>query len=219
MTSRRAFSLAAMVLGLAACPSPAVAAEPEFALSMGYTHVSLDDTIVGEFAEQGGFRFEPRFSWAPVESRPQFRVGIGMGFSFFYDETDGSAVFIDDDGDIIIADADDYEQLFLWTPELQLSWRQRWESGWSLEGGVGLGGVFALYTAGEQFFDEFYDEDLDEGDITYSVRPFVRVGYREGGFHGGLEASYLWGGNLDFTKEIGGEVNEWYVGVFFSFSK
>jgi hypothetical protein len=134
-----------LVVGMA---SRARAVEPEFAISLGYSHVSLADTSVGEFGEQGGFRFEPRFSFAPSADRPQFRVGIGMGFSFFYDETDGSAAFIDDDGDIIIADADDYEQLFFWTPELQLSWRQRWENGWMLEGGVGLGGVFAYIRRG-----------------------------------------------------------------------
>ena len=196
-----------------------VRAESEFAISFGYTHLSLDDTSVGEFDEQGGAYFEPRFSFTPYEHRPQFRVGLGLGFSFFYDETDGSATFIDDDGDVFFADADDYEQLFLLNPELQLSWREQLRDGWMIEGGVGLGAIAGFYTAGEQFFDEFYDQDLSESDITWSVRPFIRAGYDNGRLRIGIEGSYRWGGNLDFTNEIGGDVEQWNVGVFFAFAR
>jgi hypothetical protein len=218
MTPRAVLASATAVLVLLGL-SPRAGAETEFSLSAGYAHVSLDDTSIGEFAEQGGLRFEPRFSFAPWEQRPQLRVGLAMGFSGFYDETDGTATFIDDDGDVIFADADDYEQLFLWTPEVQLSWRERWGDGWMIEGGVGVGAVIGFYSAGEQFFDEFYDEDLSESDLTWSARPFVRTGYDNGRLTVGLEASYLWGGSLEFTDEIGGDVQEWYVGVFFSLSR
>lgn len=194
------------------------ATEPEFAIGLGYTHVSLDDTSIGDMAEEGGFRFEPRFTFAPLDDAPQFRLGVGMGFSFFYDETDSSAIFIDDDGDVFIGDADEYENLFLWTPELQASYRHTFDSGLVLEGGVGVGGVFAYYTAGEEFFNTYYDEQLDEGDITWSVRPFARAGYRSDGFTLGLETSYLVGGDLDFTPEIGGNIDEFFVGAFFAWT-
>ena len=194
-------------------------AESEFAIGFGYTHVSLDDTSIGGFDEQDGAYFEPRFSFAPYEQRPQFRVGFGLGFSFFYDETDGSATIIDDDGDIFFADADDYEQLFLLTPELQLSWRQELEKGWLIEGGVGVGAIAGFYIAGEEFFGEFYDQDLDESDITWSLRPFIRAAYDNGHMRVGVEGSYQWGGDLDFTDEIGGDVEQWNVGVFFAFAR
>jgi hypothetical protein len=31
----------------------------------------------------------------------------------------------------------------------------------------------------------------------------------------GVEGSYLFGGSLDFTNQIEGDLSEWYVGVFF----
>src|SRR5687768_17237024 len=121
MMPRRNLAAACALLVLTSLATRAARAETEFAIGFGYTHVSLDDTSIGGFDEEGGAYFEPRFSFAPYEQRPQFRVGFGLGFSFFYDETDGSATFIDDDGDVFFADADDYEQLFLLNPELQLS--------------------------------------------------------------------------------------------------
>ena len=84
--------------------------------------------------------------------------------------------------------------------------------------GVGLGGVIGIYTTGEQFFNEFYDTDVSESDITWSVRPFVRTGYRHGRMTFGLETSYLWGGDLEFTNEIGGDLEEWFAGFFFAFT-
>ena len=219
MIGRRTIASCAAGLAVFCFTDYSTAADPEFAFSLGYSHISLDDTTIGEMGEAGGLRFETRYSWAPNEQQPKFRLGLGMGFSFFYDETDGSALFIDDDGDIVVADADDYEQVFLWTPELQLSWRERWDNGWMLEGGVGVGGVVGVYAAGDQFFDEFYDQDLNESDFTFFVRPFVRAAYRDEGFSVGLEASYMWGGSVEFTDEVGGDVEEWYVGVFFGFAR
>jgi len=218
MMPRRNLAAACSLLFLTSLASHAKA-ESEFAIGFGYTHVSLDDTSLGAFDDKGGAYFEPRFSFAPYEQRPQFRVGFGLGFSFFYDETDGSATVIDDDGNIFFADADDYEQLFLLTPELQLSWRQELEKGWLIEGGVGIGAIAGFYAAGEEFFGEFYDQDLDESDITWSLRPFIRAGYDNGRMRYGIEASYQWGGNLDFTNEIGGDVEQWNVGVFFAFAR
>ena len=69
-------------------------------------------------------------------------------------------------------------------------------------------------------YNPSYEYYLDESDITWAVRPFLRVAYEnDEDFSIGLEASYLWGGNLEFTNEIGGDVEQWYVGVFFAFSR
>jgi hypothetical protein len=213
-----AFAVAFLAALLAGGAASRGATEPEFAFGLGYTHISLDDTTVGDMGQEGGFYMEPRFSIAPWDERPELRIGIGFGLSFFYDETDGSALFIDDDGDVFIADADDYESMYFFTPELQISWRQRFDNGWHFEGGVGLGGTIAFYSAGEEFFNDFYDEQLDETDATFTARPFVRGGFHFEAFTFGLEGSYLWGGSLDLAERIGGDLEQWQVGAFFAWT-
>ena len=66
---------------------------------------------------------------------------------------------------------------------------------------------------------DLFDEDFDEDGIGLGVRPFVRAGFRGGqSWSWGVEASYQWT-DLDFGAPVGGDVTEWYVGLFFGFAK
>ena len=202
------------LLVLILVPTAASAQKWEWGLSLGYSHLSLDDTA-GSLDEQGGFRFEPRFTWRPFDQRPELRLGIGIGFSYYYDESDA--------GEIVSPpfsfDVDSYEDVSLCTPEFQVSWRQPVSDRWWIEGGIGIGPAFGFYTAGDVVFDELFDEDIDEDDVGLGVRPFIRTGFRGGDtWNWGLEASYQWT-DIDFGQPVGGDVEEWYVGVFFSFGR
>jgi hypothetical protein len=185
----------------------------EWALSVGYGHLSIEDAG-GAFGEQDGLRLEPRFSWQPFEQRPQVRFGIGVGFSFYFDEEEGIPVpppFVE---------VDSYENAGLITPEFQLSWRQPMSKRWWIEGGLGMGPAIGIYTAGDVVFDDFFDEDVRETDVGLGVRPFARAGFRgsDERWSWGVEASYQWT-DVDFGRPYGGDVSEWYVGLFFSFGK
>jgi hypothetical protein len=88
------------------------------------------------------------------------------------------------------------------------------ERRWFVEPGVAVGVVIGNYWIGDTF-GFATDTDLSEWDATIAGRPFVRVGYSGDRWVFGLEGSYLFGGKLDFTDTIGGDVQEWYGGVFF----
>ena len=58
------------------------------------------------------------------------------------------------------------------------------------------------------------DDSYSEGDSTWHTRLFLRFGARlEGGF-GGIEASWMRGGDLDLADNADGEVEEFYLGIF-----
>jgi hypothetical protein len=194
--------------------SPAFGQKTEISLGIGYSHLSLNGAS-GELDEQGGGRIEPRFSWQPFSRRPELRFGIGMGFSYYYDTTDAEDV----NSGPFTFDVDNYEDVALITPEFQVSWRQPMSERWWLEGGVGVGPAFAMYTAGDVVFDDFFDEDVSESDVGLGVRPFIRAGFRGGDrWSWGVEGSYQWS-DIDFGAPFGGDAREWYVGLFFSFGK
>lgn len=204
---------------LLAAGSQAARAEVEFSVGVGYGHVSLDGSG-GVFDERDGLRLEPRVSFNPVDAAPQLRLGFGLGISGYSHDVDG-----DDDGvievddDTFIIGANDVETLTLLTPEFQLSWRQTFAAddegrGWFVEPGVGVGAVVGQYWFGSSWWG-WTDTDVSEWDATISARPFLRAGYQSHRWLAGLEASYLFGGSLAFTDDIGGDVREWYVGGFF----
>src|SRR5688572_30279103 len=208
MTSRAipaALRAALIVLFLA---SPA-AADNEFGFSIGYAQLAVDDDVLSDLDGQGGLRFEPRFSWTPFDGAGQFRLGIGVGFSFFYDEEETGDEF---EG---FADIEDYEQISLFVPELQVTWRQGLAPNWFVEGGVGLGAVIGNFRAGQVIFDELFDEDVSDWDLGFGVRPILRGGYTRNRWMAGIEASYLFT-DLDFDNSIGGKMEELYIALFYS---
>jgi hypothetical protein len=56
---------------------------------------------------------------------------------------------------------------------------------------------------------------VSEWDTTFGVRPFLRAGYQQDHWAVGLEASWLFGGNVGLTQQVEGDVSEFYAGGFF----
>jgi hypothetical protein len=212
---------AVVVVGMCVSFARAEVGGKEFDLSIGYAHLSLSGSA-GPFDDRDGIRVEPRFSFGAGGATSGLRFGIGVGISGFEKSHDEDFFVIDDDGDVFEFDGDSVESITLITPEIQLSWRQmlgpvEGESSqrrWFVEPGVGLGVVFAQYWVGDTF-GFAVDTDISEWDTTIAARPFLRAGWSGDRWVFGLEGSYLFGGNLDFTDEVGGDLEEWYVGAFF----
>ena len=185
---------------------------PELGLSFGYSHLSLDgnDALDG----QGGARFEPRVSFEPFDDRPQVRFGFALGFSYFYDERDSGQIV----SPPFVFDVDSYEDVFLLSPEFQVSWRQPLGDDWWIEGGVGVGVVFGFYSAGDVIFDDVVDENVDESDVGLGVRPFIRAAWHGDRWSWGAEAQYQYT-TIDFGGPFGGDASEWYAGLFLAFTR
>jgi hypothetical protein len=213
MRLMRCFPAAVVAVVATFAPMAAVAQEREFAFSLGFSNLSLDDPE-GGLDGQGGNRFEPRYSWQPFDDQPQVRFGFALGFSYFYDESEGGQIIAPPFG----FDVGNYEDVTLLTPEFQLSWREPLGEKWWLEGGVGVGPVFGFYSAGHVIFDEFIDEDVTENDVGFGVRPFVRAAWQGERWSWGLEGSYQWT-TIDFGDPYGGNARDWYVGVFFGYGR
>lgn len=211
-----------LVIGIsmvAAMCGRAMANEPrvlELTGSIGFSHVTLEGAS-GAFDERGGLRFEPRLTLTPFRNDlPQLKIGFGVGLSGYGKDVNNNGRFIDVDGDSIFIDDDEVEALSLIEPEFQASWRQGFgdERRWFIEPGIGLGGVIGNYWVGESDWWGS-DTNVNEWDATWGVRPFLRAGYEWDRMVAGIEASYMWGGKLDFTNEAHGDVREFYVGGFF----
>ena len=67
------------VVVLLACVGKTHAASAEVDIGLGYSHLSLDGSE--RFKDRDGVRVEPRISFAPSESRPELRLGFGLGIS------------------------------------------------------------------------------------------------------------------------------------------
>ena len=213
-------AVAAAVAIVTAAGATTARANGEFDLSLGYAHVELSGSA-SPFDSRDGFRVEPRVSWSVGGDNAPLRLGFGLGMSGFERRTDDDGVFIDGDGDIITIDGDAVQSLTFITPEFQASYRillgNSVDGGgrhWFIEPGVGVGVVIGQYWVGETF-GWFVDEDISEWDVTVSGRPFLRAGWQGERWVFGLEASYLFGGNLHFTDAIEGNLSEFYAGGFF----
>ena len=210
--------VAAFLVAVALTPS-AARADMEFDIGLGYSHVELDGSV-SPFDSRDGFRIEPRFSWTPGGDHSPLRLGVGLGISGFDRRTDDDDIIIDDDGDIFVVDSDDVESLTLITPEFQVSYRLLLGPGddegnkhWFIEPGVAVGVVVGQYWVGDTF-GWWVDTDVSEWDVTIAGRPFLRAGYQGDRWVFGLEGSYLFGGSLEFTNQVEGDLTEWYGGAF-----
>lgn len=195
--------------------APAYAQHREFAFGVGYTHLFWDGSNSDALEEQGGLRLEGRVSWPlgerVAEGRPELRVGLGLGLAFFVSEQGGD-VFEEDD--VIFIQPDDWTQLTTIAPEVQFSVRQPLGEDYYLEPGVA--GVFVLgnYVRGEEFFG-FIDEDIDRWAAGGGGRLFLRAAYRRERWSVGLEGSYGYGW-LHFGDDIGGDIQQGYLGIFYA---
>jgi len=197
---------------------PAVArADGQFDLSIGYAHQWLEGS--DRFEQRDGIRFEPRISFGlEPTSVGQLRLGFGFGISGYTHQLDTDTVITIDNGhETHVIFADQWESLSYLEPEFQISWRLSvaGHDAWIIEPGLGLGAAIAQYAIVD---DWWWDGDHDsEWDATWSVRPFLRIAYNEEHWMVGLETSYMFGGNLDLTDQVHGDVREFYAGAFFGF--
>ena len=201
---------------LAVCTAPAAgAAHREFAFGVSYAHLFWDGSASGALEEQGGVRLDGRVSWpvgAPTtDASPELRLGVGLGLTFYVSER-GGGVFEDDD--VIFIRPDDWTQLTNIEPEVQFSVRQPVGDGLYLE--PGIAGVFTLgnFRRGEEVWG-FVDEDLDRWSPGGGGRVFLRGAYRRERWSVGVEGSYAYGW-LHFGDDIGGDIQQGHVGVFYA---
>jgi hypothetical protein len=207
-----------LILCLLVSPCLACAAHGqhrEFAFGVGYAHLFWDGHNTDALEEQGGVRFDGRASWpitGPMtETRPELRLGLGAGLAFYVSEQGGD---IEEVGNVIIIEPDDWAQLTTFEPEIQLSLRHPVGNALYLE--PGIAGVFIVgnYRLGEEVFG-FVDEDLDRWNVGGGGRLFLRGAYVRERMAFGIEGSYGYGW-LDFGDDIGGDIQQAYLGFFFS---
>ena len=185
-------------------------AAAEFDLAIGYSHLWLDGS--DRFEERDGVRVEPRFTFGG----DGLRLGFGVGISGYSHELEEDTIIIIDDGDDIdVFEADQWESVSLLVPEFQVSFRQPLGDQWFIEPGVGVGAVFANYYIADEFW--WSDDEESEWDTTFGVRPFVRAGWRGERWVFAAEASYLFGGDVELTDQVHGDVSELFIGGFFGF--
>src|SRR5690242_13001263 len=84
MSGMRGRSVFLIVMLAFATREAAAAADARFDLSgsIGYSHLWLNGSK-SPFDERDGFRFEPRFSFAPSDNLRQLRLGFAVGISGF----------------------------------------------------------------------------------------------------------------------------------------
>jgi hypothetical protein len=200
------------LLVVAVVPGWAHAGEGEFALGVGYSRIDFDgDSPLTRGRD--GVHFDPSLSLSPFDGLPQLRVGAAVGFSAALDDVH-DVVVSSGGGTFAVSGSD--ATLLLWEPELRLAWRQHFGTdglGY-VEAGVAGGAVIAWLGTGDGDDSGPDGADFEDTEASWSARAFVRVGVPFSTGIAGVEASYLRGGRMDFAKGVGGELDEYYVGVF-----
>jgi hypothetical protein len=181
----------------------------EFGLSIGYAHISIggSDSLLDSL---DALRFDAMWNTAPFPDLPQLRIGAGFGTSMVFD--DSEFAFISNGGAVVVGRAD--IPLFLLEPEFRLSWQQFFgdDKSFYIEPGIGIGGVFGNLSIDSD--DTLSGDSFDEWASAFEARVFVNVGFHVEGGLGGVQMSYMRGGDLDFARNAGGEIDEFYIGIF-----
>jgi hypothetical protein len=186
----------------------------EFLLGIGYSRVSFSGAE-NPLDDYDAVHFDPVLSFAPLPALSPLRLGASVGLTFSLEDVGGS-VSSGGGGAVVVADGD--TSLILFQPEVAVSWRQPLgdeDVGFFVEPGVCGGGTFAFFDVDDEAFEEAGGTgDPDEWDAAFHARAFLRAGLRVTGGLAGLEASYLRGGNIDLGDDTGGDIEQWYVGIF-----
>jgi hypothetical protein len=208
-------SLALLVSGLvASLARPAFAqgldAPPgEFSLGIGYAHLGIggSDSVLDS---EDALRFDSALMYSFFPDLPQLRLGFGFGVTLVLD--DSERIIISDGGLTFIGSSD--VPLYLLEPEFRVSWQQYLgaDQMFFIEPGIGVGGVFGNLNIDAE--DTASGESFDEWDSSFSARVFLNVGFLVEGGVAGVQASYMWAESLDFAENAGGEVEEFYIGVY-----
>ena len=176
----------------------------DFAFGIGYAHIQLGSSS-NEFHNMDALRIEPAISFSPFAKLSQLRLGGAFGVSMVLDSS--SHAIISNNGTLIVHASADIPFLLL-EPEFRVSWRQEFDSGWFIEPGIGLGGAIG------QLHLESDTHSFEEWDANFAARAFLNVGFLVPGGIFGVQASYMRSGSIKFAQNVGGEINEFYIGVF-----
>jgi hypothetical protein len=181
----------------------------EFALGIGYAQVSIGDSD-SLLDSEDALRFDSALSVSPFPDVPQLRLGAALGFVLTLDNSQRAIV---SDGGLIVVGSSDVP-LFLFEPEVRLSWQQPFGEGggFFVEPGIGAGGVYANLSIDAD--DSPSGTSFDESDWSFSARAFLNVGFLVEGGVAGVQASYMWADDLHLAANAGGDVSEFYVGIF-----
>ena len=201
-------AIACCVTSIATADDADIPATTDFSLGIGYAHISIGDEAL---ENEDALKFDPSLTFSIVPGLPQLRAGLAAGVALVLD--DSQRTIISRNGNLIVTGQSDIP-LWLVEPEARLSWRQYFGDAHELfiEPGVAAGWTFAYLDIDAD--DSPVDDSYSEGDSTWHTRVFLRFGARlEGGF-GGIEASWMRGGDLDLADNADGEVEEFYLGIF-----
>jgi hypothetical protein len=211
---RSAGTFAALAVALALSAPAARGQEDEglageFGLGIGYANVSIGGSE-SPLDSEDTLRFDGWLSVAPFEAVPQLRLGGAMGFVFALDNSERAIV---SSGGVVIVGSSDIP-LFMFEPEVRLSWQQTFGEGpgFYIEPGIGAGFVYANLSIDDD--DSPTGRSFDESDWSFSARAFINVGFPVEGGVAGIQASYMWADDLDLAANASGSVNEFYIGIF-----
>jgi hypothetical protein len=128
---------------------------------------------------------------------------------------DSQRTIVSNNGQLTVTGSGDVP-LWLIEPELRLSWRQYLGDDHEvfIEPGVAAGWTWADLS----IEDDDTGVSIDESDVTFSARVFLRVGARVPTGFAGVEASWMRGDDLDLADNVSGELEEFYIGVFGAFA-
>jgi hypothetical protein len=209
---RGAFAVVAIALALSARAARGQESESElmgeFGLGIGYTQVSIGGSD-SPLDSEDAVRFDLALSIAPLPAVPQLRLGGALGFVLALDNSQRTIV---SDGGLVIVGSSDVP-LFLFEPEVRVSWQQTFgDGGFYVEPGIGVGFVYVNLSVDAG--DPPFEQSFDESDTAFSTRAFINVGFAVEGGVAGIQASYMWADDVDLAANVGGELNEFYVGIF-----
>jgi hypothetical protein len=185
-----------------------IPATGEFSLGIGYANISIGDEALDN---EDALKFDPSLTFSIARRLPQLRVGMAVGVSLVLD--DSNRTIISNDGNLVVIGHSDVP-LWLVEPEARLSWRQYFGDDYQLfiEPGVAAGWTYGYLDIGAD--DLPTGDSYSEGDSTWHTRVFLRLGARMQGGFGGIEASWMRGGDLDLAENADGELEEFYIGIF-----
>lgn len=187
----------------------------EFALGIGYTRIDFDDG--GALLEgRDGIHFNPVVSFAPFEGLRQLRLGAGVGWSIALDDTRGALV--SRDGQLFFASSSDVTFMLL-EPELRVSWRQWFgeDEAFYVEPGVAVGAAFGWLDVGDSTDDPpspADDNSFSDWDGGFAWKAFLRAGTRVSDGLAGIEMHYMAAERLEWGDDLGGDPEEFYIGIF-----
>ena len=173
-------------------------ATAQIELSGGYSNLHLDGADQN-LHDANGFGLDLR-AGGPILPGPvisNLRLGVDVGWRRYNTDGSGSTPFEPDKSD-----------LDLFSFEGRAAWRQPLGP-FFIEPSIAAGGLVGVYSSE----NHFNLTNFDQTEVGWSIRPGLGAGVHIGLFSAGVEGSYRWG-HLAFDNGVGGDLHEWYAGVF-----